>query len=447
MKVLFVIDDYIIDPLGIAWLSAYLRKAGHDVGLKVLEGRVDWQDVADDPPDMLCYSVTTGKHGYYQQINAGIRMTLETTGHPIVSVFGGPHVTFFPEYVSGQYMDIGVRGEGFEAIVDIANALRDKESLVDIPNIIISDKVNPLRPLLNKGTMLYPDRDLIYRRLKNRENPIKNVMCSFLCPAYCPYCYAKQYKKMYGMHAAELRPVGEVMGEIEDLQRFPLEMIFFQDDMFPVYDKEWLDMFCSEYPKHSDKPFHIQVRAEFINDEAIGSLSKVGLHGVTFAVESGNPTLRSKVLKRRMTNRMITDAADILHKHGLKVRTENMVGIPNETWETAMETLRLNVACKPTIAWASLYQPYPGTELGDFCLDSGLFDGNIDDISESFFDTYRLDVPEARRYERLQKLFPLSAKSRMTRMLLPLLTRLPLSYSETYKQTKAKLYKQLYKVA
>ena len=444
MKILFITDDYIIDPLGIGWLASYLLKAGHDVGIKVLEGRVDWQDVIDDPPDMLCYSVTTGKHNYYMDVNVAIRRSINK---PIVSVFGGPHVTFFPEYICQEEMDIGVRGEGYEAIVDIAHALRDKSSLEGIPNTVLGGKVEPLRPLLNKETMLYPDRNLMYRRPKNRENPIKNVMCSFLCPQQCPYCYAKEYKRLYNMHTAEIRPVGEVMGEIEDLLRFPLKMIFFQDDLFPVYDKTWLDMFCQEYPKHCDKPFHIQVRAEFIRDDTIRRLKEVGLHGVTFAIESGNTELRKGMLNRMMTDRQITDAADILHKHDVKLRTENMVGIPGETWASAMQTLRLNIKCKPTIAWASLYQPYPGTELGDLCAERGLFDGQLDDISGSFFDTYRLDVPEARRYERLQKLFALAVHSRTTRGLLPLLTRIPLSFNATYSGTKAKLYKRLYKVA
>jgi len=444
MKVLFVVDDYVIDPLGIAWLSAYLRKAGHDVGLKVLEGRVDWQDVVDDPPDMLCYSVTTGNHNYYMDINSGIRMTLDK---PIVSVFGGPHVTFFPEYIGGEYMDIGVRGEGFEAVVDIANALRDKTPLQGIPNTVIDGQINPLRPLLNKDTMLYPDRDLIYRRQQNSANPIKNVMCSFFCQQQCPYCYAKEYKRLYGIKKAEIRPVGEVMGEIDDLLRFPMEMIFFQDDIFPVYDKNWLDMFCQEYPKHCDKPFHIQVRVEFVSDDVVKRLKAVGLHGVTFAIESGNSKLRRSILNRNMSDSRIINAADIVHKYGVNLRTENMVGIPGESWKTAMETLLLNVKCKPTIAWASLFQPYPGTELGNLCIEQELFDGNLAEISGSFFDTYRLDVPEARRYEKLQKLFASAVHSRTTRRLLPLLTRLPLSYTETYSGTKARLYRQLYKVA
>ena len=271
MKVLFVDKESFFPSLGIAWFSAYLRKAGHDVGLKVLKGRVDWRDVKADPPDMLCYLFATGEHDYYQQVNAGIRMTLETMGHTIVSVFAGSYVTKFPEYIRGQYMDIGVRGEGYEAIVDIANALRDKEPLIGIPNTVMAGQVNLSRPLLNKDTMLYPDRDLMYRCKRSRSNPIKNVLCSFDQAGH-----------------VEIRPVGEVMGEIEDVLRFPLDMLCFQDGIFPVCNEEWMDMFCTEYPKHCDKSFHIQTHPAFIND-VIKAVRRLEQHDISVSVTFDAP--------------------------------------------------------------------------------------------------------------------------------------------------------------
>lgn len=439
-KVLFIIDDYIIDPLGIAWLSSYLKDAGHSVELAISE-TTNCQDVRERKPDILCYSVTTGNHTFYQSLNAGLRMRIKAD---IISVFGGPHVTFFPEYLSGDWMDIGVRGEGFDAIVDVADTWERRGSFEDIPNVLIDGTQNSLRPLKDKNSLLLPDRDLIYQRPKNRENPIKNVMASFSCIQACPYCYSKEYRKMYGLTGAEIRNVDNIMEEIDDLRRFPLEIIFFQDDIFPIYNSDWLDAFCQEY--EFGIPFHIQVRAEYITDDKIKMLKAVGLHGVTFAIESGSSELRRHVLKRRMTDGTITKAADTLRRHGIKLRTENMVGIPGETWSTAMQTLELNIKCHPTIAWASLFQPYPGTELGDKCLEDGSFDGNLDDISNSFFDTYKLDVPDAEKFEKLQKLFSLMGKYPALRVLLPLLIWLPFRYKKLYSLVKNTLYKQLYKV-
>ena len=436
MKVLFITDDYIIDPLGIGWLSAYLKQAGHDVGIHKLVGKTN--PILEHEPDMVCYSVTTGRHGYYRDMN----LALKNSGGNFVSVFGGPHVTFFPEFAKEEGVDIAVRGEGFDAIVDIANALETGDDISTIPNVV----GNNLRPSKDKATLLPPDRELIYGFPKNRDNPIKNVMASFFCPFSCSYCYNPRHKEMYGIHRSEIRPMERVAEEIEQLREYPLGLIFFNDDIFPLYDHKWLDDFCFYY-SGVGLPFHIQLRVEYIKDDAIRRLKEVGLHGVTFAIESGNARLREEILERHFSNDRVEKAAAIVHKYGIKLRTENMVGVPGETWGTAMQTLSLNTACQPEIAWASLYQPYPGTKLGDRCVTDGLFNGDLDSMSESFFDTYKLNVSEGKKFERLQKLFSFMAKYPRLRAFLPLLVRLPFRYGWFYSKVKARLYKQLYKVA
>lgn len=437
MKVLFVIDPFVIDPLGIAYLSSYLKAAGHSVSIYS-----PGQSTDSLSADMLCYSITTGKHIYYAAVNRKLKSLLPDA----VSVFGGPHVTFFPKFAEVDGVDIAVAGEGFTAIVDIADAIEDGKGFDHIDNIFRNGEVQ-LRPWEDKSTILHPDRELIYSNPRNFNNPIKNVMCSWLCPSNCRYCYNRKYKKLYAKKKAVLRPVGDIMDEIEELRNYPLELIFFQDDIFPIYDSEWLNDFCVLYQQYRI-PFHMQVRVEYIQEHVIKQLKEVGLHGVTFAIESGNRYLRKEILRRHMEDKIIINGANILHKYGIRFRTENMIGIPYETPKTARETLRLNVKCKPMIGWASIYQPYPGTGLGDECIEAGFFDGDIDSFSESFFETYRLKVKHGAYYVRLQHLFSLAVYSSLARFFLPLLLKLPLTklYKIVYNRTKRKLYKRLYEV-
>lgn len=450
MRILFLTDDFLIDPLGTAWLSAELKLAGHEVDLCNVDAESNVDIMATYKPDMLCYSVTTGKHRYYRELNAELRKRGNGT---VISVFGGPHVTFFPEYIQGDWMDLGVRGEGFEALVDIADALESRTIPTEIDNVVHRSNgvtANPLRPARDKTTLPIPDRDLIYKYSKNRHNPIKNVMCSFRCPYSCSYCFNRRYKEMYSglMNGTEIRPVEKVMEEIDDLRRYPLELIFFNDDIFPIYDKGgWLDDFCAYYDDIRI-PFHIQLRAEYIQVDAIKQLKAVGLHGVTFAIESGNEDLRKKELNKRISNKVVLNATAILHEYGIKIRTENMIGFLGETWGSAMETVDLNVRCKPEIGWASLYQPYPGTQMGDKCVRLGLFDGDLDALSGSFFDTYKLNVPNGKKYERLQKLFSFFVQHPRLRFLIPVLVRMRLDglYKRFYSWYKNRLYRRLYRV-
>jgi radical SAM superfamily enzyme YgiQ (UPF0313 family) len=438
MKILFVADEFNCDPLGIAWLSAYLEADGHSTmlhnpaeSIKALSSGVFL--------DILCYSVTTGNHVHYREVNEILRRA----NPDAISVFGGPHVTFFPEYIQGELMDVGVRGEGFEAIVDVARVVEKGGWFDDIPNCVVDGKANSLRPLMPKERMLLPDRDIIYR--ENKAKPIKSIMTSFQCVHQCNYCFNHKWKEMYGNPKTQVRPVQDVMAEIDDLKRYPTQLLYFEDDVFPVYKRQWLDEFCDNYD--GKLPFHIHLRAEYIKDDAIRRLKEAGLHSVTFAIESGDETLRRTILNRNMSDAMILRAASILHEHGVNFRTQNMVGIPYETWHTALKSLSLNIACQPTMGWASVYQPYPGTELGDLCIANGWFQGDLDSISSSFFDRYRLDVPHGKRYERLQKLFGFAVRHPgWGKSVVPLMARLPFRYKRLHNRYKRKLNRELYEL-
>jgi hypothetical protein len=53
------------------------------------------------------------------------------------------------------------------------------------------------------------------------------------------------------------------------------------------------------------------------------------------------------------------ETAALYGKHGVKLLTENVLGVPGEMFETALDTLRVNMKIKPDIANASLFAPYP----------------------------------------------------------------------------------------
>ena len=123
-----------------------------------------------------------------------------------------------------------------------------------------------------------------------------------------------------------------------------------------------------------------------------------------------------------------------------------MIGLPGETIDDAIATLDLNIACRPTVAWASLYQPYPGTDLGDRCRSVGLFSGTVDDLKPSFFEASVLPLPDKREFVNLQRLFGVAASSPTLRRGLRGLLKLPANraYEWAQRAWKASRYDRLY---
>jgi len=72
-----------------------------------------------------------------------------------------------------------------------------------------------------------------------------------------------------------------------------------------------------------------------------------------------------------MSNETIEKASKIVREHGIWLSIQNMLLLPGETFETAMETFNLNVRCKPNFSTASKFQPYPGLELTETAIQMG----------------------------------------------------------------------------
>ena len=84
-----------------------------------------------------------------------------------------------------------------------------------------------------------------------------------------------------------------------------------------------------------------------------------------------------------------------------------MVGLPGETIENAIETVKLNGTCKPSFSIASIFQPYPGTELTTYAIEKGLYDDNEEINYDSFYEKSLLRQPDRNKFEKLSWLFPI----------------------------------------
>ena len=124
---------------------------------------------------------------------------------------------------------------------------------------------------------------------------------------------------------------------------------------------------------------------------------------------------------KRWPNLPILTGTQLLHKYNIKFVLQNMLCLPSTEIKVDLETLMLNIKCQPTLAWSSIFQPYPGTELGDLFPEV-----TIDNITPSFYDNSVIDVPDKKKRIRLQRLFGVIIRYPFLRYFLPLLLRLPL---------------------
>ena len=272
-----------------------------------------------------------------------------------------------------------------------------------------------VRPLTeNLDTIAFPDRECVFKYKHVFCGPIKHFIAGRGCPFDCTYCFNASYSALYKGKGRRVRwrSVDNVLAEIKEvIAKSPTQVVYFQDDTFITY-RSWLREFAQKYEKEIGLPYHCHVRADLITGEIAGLLCDSGCNGVHLAIESGNEEVRKKLLKRPMSNWQILDAV-YTHKDVGKIyniMTQNILGLPDTTIEDDIKTLELNIECRPLYAWASIFHPYPRTQLGEYAKRSGLYTGDFSDLSNNFFDESPLNIPHANKVANLQKLFALAVE-------------------------------------
>jgi len=434
MKCLFVYRTAsldITDPMGIMCLIAAVKKAGHesDLMLTNLEKNL-FQSVKDYKPDVIAFSVTSGSETYYLELIKHLRQHVQ-----FVSVMGGPHPTFFPEIIEQEGVDIICRGEGDEALVELLDRMKSGKDYSDVKNLWIKKNgqviKNPMRPLIHDlDSLPFPDRASFLKYYAYAHSSVKHFLASRGCPYDCTYCFNHMLKKVYkeetgDTHYCRMRSVENVIKEVEYVRdNYPLKIVYFHDDLF-IMNRKWLKEFSAAYKARIGLPMICYVRANLVDEEVAKCLSEANCITIAMGVESGNENIRRTVLKREMTNDQIIKAADLFHKYGISIMTQNMVGLPEESIDNAYETIDLNRRVKPAYAWVSIFQPYPRTEMHRYCIEKGYLDPtHIQHAS------YQVESPinkglTKREFENLHKFFALSVESGFIRKISRKLIRWP----------------------
>jgi anaerobic magnesium-protoporphyrin IX monomethyl ester cyclase len=439
VHLLFIVKEIDNEPKGILLISSVLKQAGHQVSLVVATEEDPVRAALRLQPDVLAYTVYTGPHTWYIELNQRIRAQLPG----VFSIFGGPHPTFFPEMIEREGVDGLCIGEGEFATLELMNSLERNGNGVQLADPAIANwwfKIdgeivrNPLRPLLTGeelDALPLPDRDLLYAaHEQSRRTKIKPVITGRGCPYDCAFCFNKAYSDLYEGRGRRFRrrSVDGVLRELKEVtSRYDVRFILFMDDTFILQDR-WLKEFMPRYKAEIGLPFWCQVRANLVTDEKIALFKDAGCVSVSFGIEAGNDHLRNVVLNRNMSRDEILGAADILRRHGIAFMTNNMLGLPTGGLETDFETLELNAQCRPAYANVFLYQPYPKTALGEWAHEHGWMVGSFDDLSGSVSNDTVIKFgsqAERQQIENLQKLFALGVEFPWLLSIIRRLLRLP----------------------
>lgn len=432
MKIAFIHSYDYYEPIGIMTLSSVLKSHGHQcelIDIK-LERKFD-KAIENFKPDIIAYSVTSNRWKYYQKLNQDLK-----TKHSFFAIFGGPHATFFPEFINENGIDAICRGEGEYAILELADALENNKDFTQIKNLWVKQGKliikNDIRDLIHDlDSIPFPDRELINKYKHYQKRSRIRIITSRGCPYNCSYCFNNQYKDLsatagkFVRHRSPENVIEELEGLIKLYNPRNLE---FHDDIF-ILDKKWLKEFTAlKIKKNINIPYEVNVRVNLVTPEIVTLLKNSGCYSVQFGIETGNIEHRRQILNRDMSNETIINAAKLFKAKGILINAFNMVGIPKETINDTISTLKLNSEAGVTYAMNTIYQPFPGTLLSKIAVDMGLYSGDVGEFDKNYlYGKSIIKSVDRKRIERMHYLFAFGVKLPLIIPLLLFLTKLPLN--------------------
>ncbi|MBS1112290.1 MAG: hypothetical protein H6Q92_52 [Nitrospirae bacterium] len=392
--------------MGIGFLSAFLRQNGVETDLVIyrkIPGKPSdspeavASSILSKNPTIVAFSVMTFS---WPQIDKVITL-LRDIGFTGLVVVGGHHAVVSPENVLlHPGVDAVCVGEGELPLLELARNY-DGTNLSSLPPVLgMVYKGEDTADLINKRWLVerledYPYIDYGLFEAEGTESLSDKSMGSLSvggiyslqlitgrgCPYKCTYCGNSALLDYYGGVKKFLRKYSaeSAVKNIKNItQRFKPQFIEFVDETFTL-DKRWVEEFCSIFKEEVRLPFTLMSRIDIMDDHIVSVLADAGAKLVFFGLESGDEEYRSKYLNRKMSNKTIIEGAKILKKHGVKVVTFNIFGMPFETKENLKKTFDLNSAIEPDAAIPFIYQIIPATELARIAYDNNMVRVRPDD--------------------------------------------------------------------
>ena len=424
-----IISTWDVENNAVRILAATLRAAGHHVTEIYFK---DWISNALDPAsdeqldnlvrvirreqlNLVCISIRAS--AYAEQARIITEKIHDELELPVL--WGGMHPTLVPEECIA-HADLVLKGEGELALLELCDSLRDAS-----PDTYGSKNVwfrrgagdviqNPLRPLVqNLDDLAYRDytshdsKYFIYGSTyvtgdPMHGDPVFQMMGSRGCIYKCSYCYNSTYKKdVYpGQKWFRVRSPASMVDEIRAARsHWDFKRIRFDDEVFN-FQHDWLEDFCTRYPRDVGLPFEVFIEPKLVNEERMTMLRDAGLSAVYMGVQSSE-RVTGHLYDRRVKNQTVADIAELYHRLGIKPHFQLIFDDPVSTEEDKRKLFEMiSTFPHPYDLYLFSMTVFPGSELNKKLLSNGLIsEYDIEGKNTKIFYQHRVNLAFPRPVE------------------------------------------------
>lgn len=366
-------------PLGLAYLNAALRAAGHQtVWLDRLVTPDRFQETLDSSrPDFIGISLRNiddvlirHRETFFDELSSLGENLRRYTAAPII--LGGSGFSIFPrELFELGGADFGIAGEGEAGFLALIAALENGTDYSRVPGLVYRKD--------GRITVNPPGADRAQRELTETDRPadlaahyvqassMLNLQTQRGCRFRCCYC---TYTLIEGRQHRG-RPPETVAAEFELLQRQGARYIFIVDSVFNSSPRHVAEI-CEALLRRGVKlAWGCFLRPQGLTAELLDLMARAGLAHIEFGSDSFSDTVLEAYAKD-FTFDEILRSSELARKRNVEHCHYLIVGGPGETEQTIQETFRRSEQVKDAIILAMVgMRIYPGTRLFERAVSEG----------------------------------------------------------------------------
>ncbi len=361
-------------PLGILYLASTMRARNIDVSVLdqpakalTVEETVKW--VEQEDPDFLGFSTfaTSGRTATLICNEVKEKNPYTTT------VLGGYYATFNAERILKKYpsVDIVVRGEGEDTLVDFVDCYSKKGKLKNVLGITYRNRGSvvstPNRPLIKDlDSIPFPDRSLLdveyHSTIAGAKIAVKkftSVISSRGCIHKCRFCSCQKFAR----NVWRPRSVENTLKELHYLASEGYKQFIFVDDCFTLNQKRVIKLCRLIRKERLDMEWICEGRVDNCSHEMFREITRAGCKVMFFGVESANQRILDYYAKR-ITPTQSKKAVKLARRAGIDVIVGSfIVGAPDETRREIHNTVEFAKQISIDLPQFGILGIFPGMDI------------------------------------------------------------------------------------
>ncbi|WP_061206444.1 B12-binding domain-containing radical SAM protein [Leptospira santarosai] len=326
-----------------------------------------YEDIANEikslSPDLV--GISSLFSPYYREALKTAEIVKKVLDVPVL--MGGSHVSACPELMlSNPNVDFIIRGEGEKPICDFLREFQTHKRYAMVDSLGWKEngriRLNPIGDNFPIRELPPPDVSSLSKEHYLFEGkPMRFVITSRSCPHRCSFCsvhttFGTEYRR---------NSVENVLGEIVESYELGYRVFDFEDDNLTFFRPE-MKKLCEEliraFPK-KDVRFVAMNGISYISldSELLRLMKDAGFTNLNLALVSSDKLVR-ETTKRPHTVEKYLQIVREGFELGFQITSYQILGLPMETLESMIQTLRFNAA-QPVLMGASLFYLTPNSPI------------------------------------------------------------------------------------